>query len=111
MRNAYKPPGSASRTSHIGSRETHMSVPVRRRTAAVTGGVAAALLLAACGSSSGDSSSPSPTDPACQTYITAYGWHPGTSVSVFTSIKPPEQQQYEKSWADFSKCTGITIKY
>jgi alpha-glucoside transport system substrate-binding protein len=90
-----------------------MSVPTRRRTAAVVGGVAAALLLAACGSSS-DSSSSSPaatnTDPACADYA-AYGSHPGTTVSVFTSILPPEQQKYEQSWAQFEKCTGITVKY
>jgi len=99
-----------------------MSVPVRRRSAAIIGGVAAALMLAACGSSStttpssssanpSDSSSTSAsTDPACAAYAT-YGSHPNTTVSLFTSILPPEQQQYEKAWADFSKCTGITIKY
>jgi alpha-glucoside transport system substrate-binding protein len=89
-----------------------MSVPVRRRTAAITGGVAAALLLAACGSSSSSDSSPSAsiTDPSCSAYQ-VYGAHPNTTVSVFTSIKPPEQQQYEKAWAEFSRCTGIKIKY
>jgi alpha-glucoside transport system substrate-binding protein len=91
-----------------------MSVPVRRRSAAVIGGLSAALLLAACGSSSSDTASTptasATTDPACSAYA-AYGSHPGTQVTVFTSIKPPEQQQYEKSWADFAKCTGITVKY
>ena len=92
-----------------------MSVPVRR-TAAVVGGVTAALLLAACGSSSGggsssaSSASATNTDPACAAYA-QYGSHPGTSVSVFTSILPPEQQKYEQSWAAFEKCTGITVKY
>jgi alpha-glucoside transport system substrate-binding protein len=92
-----------------------MSVPVRRRTAAVVGGVAAALLLAACGSSSGggassSSAAPTNTDPACADYA-SYGSHPGTSVSVFTSILPPEQQKFEAAWAQFEKCTGITVKY
>ena len=91
-----------------------MSVRVRRRTAAVVGSVAAALLLAACGSSGSSSSSASPaasnTDPACADYA-AYGSHAGTTVTVFTSILPPEQQLFEKSWAQFSKCTGITVKY
>jgi alpha-glucoside transport system substrate-binding protein len=92
-----------------------MSVPVRRRTAAVVGGVAAALLLAACGSSSdtgaSSSASPSNTDPACAPYA-SYGSFPsGTSVSVFTSILPPEQQKFETAWAQFEKCTGITVKY
>lgn len=94
-----------------------MSVPVRR-TAAVVGGVAAALLLAACGSSSnsGDSSSapaPSSSTPVvagCEDYA-SYGSHPNTSVTVFTSILPPEQQKFETAWAQFEKCTGITVKY
>ena len=88
-----------------------MSVRVRRRTAAVVGGVAAALLLAACGSSSSTTSpSASNTDPACADYA-SYGSYPGTTVTVFTSILPPEQQKFEESWAQFSKCTGITVKY
>jgi alpha-glucoside transport system substrate-binding protein len=91
-----------------------MSVPVRRRTAAVIGGVAAALLLAACGSSSNSGTSPSAsasnTDPACASYAT-YGSHPGTTVTVFTSILPPEQQKFEQAWSQFEKCTGITVKY
>ncbi len=93
-----------------------MSVPVHRRTAAVVGGVAAALLLAACGSSTDAGSSTSAsasatnTDPACAPY-SSYGSHPGTTVSVFTSILPPEQQKFESAWAQFEKCTGITVKY
>lgn len=90
-----------------------MSVPIRRRSVAVVGGVAAALLLAACGSSdsgSGSSASATNTDPACADY-SAYGSHPGTTVSLFTSILPPEQQKYETAWAQFEKCTGITVKY
>ncbi len=91
-----------------------MSVPVRRRTAAVVGGVAAALLLAACGSSTTSSTSSSASasnaDPACAPYA-AYGSHTGTTVSVFTSILPPEQQKFETAWSQFEKCTGITVKY
>ena len=94
-----------------------MSVPVSRRSAAVIGGVAAALLLAACGSSSStDASSTAPaasatnTDPACAPYA-SYGSFPGTNVSIFTSILPPEQQKFETAWAQFEKCTGITVKY
>ena len=89
-----------------------MSVPMRRRTATVIGGVAAALLLAACGSSSGGggSATPTNTDPACADYA-VYGSHPNTTVTVFTSILPPEQQLFEKAWAQFQTCTGITVKY
>ena len=32
-------------------------------------------------------------------------------MTIFTSILPPEQQKYEASWAKFSECTGITVKY
>ena len=87
-----------------------MSVRPSRRTAAVIGGVAAALLLAACGSSSdgGGSASATNTDPACADYA-SYGSHPGTTVTVFASILPPEQQKFEEAWAQFSKCTGITV--
>jgi alpha-glucoside transport system substrate-binding protein len=112
MRNAYKHPGLSHPDSFRFEGDLHMSVPVRRSTAAVLGGVAAALLLAACGSSSGGGSSASATntDPACADY-TQYGSHPGTTVTIFTSILPPEQQLFEKSWAQFSTCTGITVKY
>ena len=89
-----------------------MSVRPSRRTAAVIGGIAAAMLLAACGSSSGGDSSASATntDPACADYA-AYGSHPNTTVTVFTSILPPEQQKFESAWAQFEKCTGIKVKY
>jgi alpha-glucoside transport system substrate-binding protein len=89
-----------------------MSVRVSRRTAAVVGGVAAALLLAACGSSSSSTGSPSAsnTDPACAEY-SSYGSYPGTKVTIFTSILPPEQQLFEASWAQFEKCTGIDVVY
>jgi len=90
-----------------------MSVRPSRRTAAVIGGIAAALLLAACGSSSdggGSSASATNTDPACADYA-AYGSHPNTTVTVFTSILPPEQQKFEQAWAQFEKCTGIKVKY
>ncbi|MFN8148585.1 MAG: ABC transporter substrate-binding protein [Candidatus Nanopelagicales bacterium] len=91
-----------------------MSVRPSRRTAAVIGGIAAAMLLAACGSSSGGDSSASAsatnTDPACADYA-AYGSHPNTTVTVFTSILPPEQQKFEQAWAQFEKCTGIKVKY
>ncbi|HET7902866.1 MAG TPA: ABC transporter substrate-binding protein [Candidatus Nanopelagicales bacterium] len=90
-----------------------MSVRPSRRTAAVVGGIAAALLLAACGSSSdggGSSASATNTDPACKDYA-QYGSHPNTTVTVFTSILPPEQQKFETAWAQFEKCTGISVKY
>ena len=87
----------------------------KRRGLALAAGVATTtLVLAACGSSSSSSSSSSAsatsTDPACAPYA-SYGSFPNTTVKVFTSILPPEQQQYEKSWAQFAQCTGINIVY
>ncbi len=94
----------------------------RRGFALVAGGAVAALLLAACGggSDSGDTASPtdggstpSPTGevPAgCEAYA-AYLGNEGSSVTLFTSILPPEQQLFEQSWAKFEECTGIDIVY
>jgi len=41
----------------------------------------------------------------------AYAGHSGTTVTMFASILSPESDSLQKSWADFSKCTGITISY
>ncbi len=105
-----------------------MTATLRRRGAAIlVGGVAASMLLAACGSSSSSSSSSSEaaapsTDasaaassgaavPAgCEAYA-AYTGHEGTSVTLFTSVLPPEQQRYEDAWKPFEDCTGIDIVY
>jgi alpha-glucoside transport system substrate-binding protein len=94
-----------------------MTVRARRRGAALMAtGLAAALALAACssGSSGGSSASPAAsgtnTDPACAEYA-AYGSFPGTKVTIFTSILPPEQQLFEASWKQFEDCTGIDVVY
>ncbi|MFY9330381.1 MAG: ABC transporter substrate-binding protein [Candidatus Nanopelagicales bacterium] len=102
-----------------------MTAPLRRRgVILLAGGAAATLLLAACGGSddSGGSATPTNTDasptasptgdvPAgCEPYA-GYLGNEGQSVSVFTSILPPEQQKFEESWAKFEECTGIDIVY
>lgn len=99
----------------------------RRGAALVAGGVAAMMLLAACG---GDSSSETTAEDTaaetaaeetaaegdaavaagCEAYA-AYAGNEGTSVSIFTSILPPEQQKFEEAWAEFESCTGIDIVY
>lgn len=100
-----------------------MTALKRRRGAVVlAGGVAAMMLLAACSS---DSSEDSATDEAtatateeatsdvaagCEPYA-AYLGNEGTTVNLFTSILPPEQQLFEESWAEFESCTGIDIVY
>ena len=104
-----------------------MTAMTRRRGAAlVVGGVAAAMLLAACGGSSDDTSSDAASSEApatesteaaggeaaagCEAYA-AYTGNEGTSVTLFTSILPPEQQLFEQAWAEFESCTGIDIVY
>jgi alpha-glucoside transport system substrate-binding protein len=86
----------------------------------VSVGVAALLALttaAACSSSktgsstksSGGKSSASLTG-ACAKY-SAYAGHKGSTVTIFGSILSPESDSLNKSWAEFDRCTGITIKY
>lgn len=102
-----------------------MTAMQRRRGAVLfAGGVAAAMLLAACGgdSTSSETATDTGTDattteeetadlaPGCEAYAQYAGFE-GTTVNVFTSILPPEQQLFEQSWAEFSQCTGITIVY
>lgn len=40
-----------------------------------------------------------------------YGTFQGDEVSVYGTIIETEQERLEQSWADFSTCTGITVKY
>ncbi|MDO8105893.1 ABC transporter substrate-binding protein [Isoptericola sp. b441] len=92
----------------------------RRRVMLAGSAVAAAgLLLTACSSNGSSSSSSSDTGSSspsaslsaeCQPYANYMG-HDGTTVTMFGSILSPESDSLEKSWADFSKCTGITIQY
>jgi len=94
----------------------------RRGLALVAGGAVAALLLAACGggSDSGDTAAPTNggTTPAptgdvpagCEAYAEYLG-NEGSTVTLFTSILPPEQQLFEQAWAQFEECTGIDIVY
>ncbi|MER5866972.1 ABC transporter substrate-binding protein [Kitasatospora sp. NPDC002040] len=75
--------------------------------------VLALALTAACSNSStsgtgGGSSAPLTGD--CVKYQ-AYAGHSGTTVTMFASIRSPESDSLEKSWAEFSSCTGIKISY
>ena len=105
-----------------------MTALKRRRGAAVlAGGVAAVMLLAACSSDSSTEDSATEetasaseeetmtdegTDVAagCEAYAPYMG-NEGASVSIFTSILPPEQGLFEESWSEFESCTGIDIVY
>ncbi len=105
-----------------------MTTLKRRRGAAVlAGGVATLMLLAACSSdgstdtsATDEASAPdgaSATDEAttdvaagCEAY-SGYMGNEGASVSIFTSILPPEQGLFEQAWSEFESCTGIDIVY
>lgn len=101
----------------------------RRGAILIAGGIAATMLLAACGGSSDEASSEGATEDTaaestettdegagdavaagCEAYE-AYMGSEGGSVTLFTSILPPEQQLFEQAWADFESCTGIDIVY
>jgi alpha-glucoside transport system substrate-binding protein len=69
------------------------------------------LLAASCSSSSGGTTTAAPTLTGNCAKYQAYAGHAGTSVSMFASIISPESDSLQKSWSDFEKCTGITIKY
>ncbi|GAB2735557.1 ABC transporter substrate-binding protein [Kitasatospora kifunensis] len=71
-------------------------------------------LAAACSNSSsggGNSASSVPTLPAACAKYQPYAGHAGTKVTMFASILSPESDSLEKSWAEFSSCTGIKISY
>jgi len=98
----------------------------RRRGAAVlAGGVATLMLLAACSSDSSTDETAAATEEAtaseevteegttdvaagCEAYADYMG-NEGASVSIFTSILPPEQGLFEQSWSEFESCTGSTL--
>lgn len=94
-----------------------------RRGIAIAATLASAgLVLAACGSDDdggGGSSSAGGTWPGqgkseCQGLagqLADYGDLTGKTVSVYTSILPPEQKAQEDSYKLFTTCTGAKVKY
>jgi len=89
-----------------------MTARSRSRGVALVGtAVTASLLIASCSSSStGGTNSSASANPACAAY-SAYMGHSGTTVTMFASILSPESDSLQKSWAEFSSCTGIKISY
>ncbi len=75
---------------------------------------AALATVAACSSGSGGGGSTATNIPTltgdCAKYQ-AYAGYSGKTVTLFGSILSPESDSLNSSWADFSKCTGITIQY
>jgi len=78
---------------------------------AVAAAAGLSLLAASCSSSSGGGTTAAPKLTGSCAKYQDYAGHSGTSVSMFASIISPESDSLQKSWSDFEKCTGITIKY
>jgi alpha-glucoside transport system substrate-binding protein len=70
------------------------------------------LPLAACSNTPGGDTGAAggPLAGNCARYR-AYAGHAGTTVTMFASIISPESDSLQRSWAEFSRCTGITISY
>ncbi|MGW4897985.1 ABC transporter substrate-binding protein [Kitasatospora sp. NPDC004240] len=93
---------------------TMPSAPARRRLAAAAALAVALALTAACSnspSSTGGGSGKAETLSGDCAAFQPYAGHSGTKVTMFASIRSPESDNLQKSWADFSRCTGITISY
>ncbi|WP_045306418.1 ABC transporter substrate-binding protein [Saccharothrix sp. ST-888] len=88
--------------------------PLSRRRLLAVPAVLALVLAAACSNSSSGSKGSSGAVPTltgdCAKYQ-AYAGHSGTKVTMYASILSPESDSLEKSWAEFSSCTGIKISY
>ncbi len=68
---------------------------------------ATGMLLAGCSTgSTGDETAAAD----CNDYK-EYGTFSGDEVEVYSTIVDVEAEQIQQSWADFEKCTGITVKY
>ncbi len=102
---------------------------LRRGSAATAGLLGVALALAACGGSSSGGTAASATGGAsasgadtasasaspgggaagdCAAFA-AYGSHPGTTVDINSSIRDQGQVRGQKSFEQFTKCTGIKV--
>ncbi|MFE9427234.1 ABC transporter substrate-binding protein [Kitasatospora sp. NPDC006697] len=97
----------------------NLSVSSRlRRQLFVAPAVLGLALAAACSNNSsgggggggGGTGSASPLAGACAPFQ-PYAGHAGTTVTMFASITSPESDSLEKSWKQFSDCTGIKISY
>jgi alpha-glucoside transport system substrate-binding protein len=90
-----------------------MALRVSRSSKAValTAAVGLSLVLSACGNSdSGGSNNNAAGNTDCSAYK-QYGDLKGKTVSVYTSIVTPEDQQQIDSYKPFEQCTGAKIKY
>jgi alpha-glucoside transport system substrate-binding protein len=90
-----------------------MTIGKRRRLfAALVPAIAIATAAAGCSNSSNNSGAGAvPTLTGDCAKFQAYAGHSGKTVTMFASIISPESDSLQKSWKQFSDCTGIKIKY
>jgi len=69
------------------------------------------LVLAGCSKGSSNSGGPVPTLTGDCAKYQAFAGHSGKTVTMFASIISPESDSLQKSWKEFSDCTGIKISY
>ena len=91
---------------------------VRRGPVAVSAVVGLSFVLAACG---GDDDNGGDADAAggggdvdCadfEQYTETYGDIEGTTVTIYSTITPPEDQSHIDSYVGFEECTGVDVKY
>jgi alpha-glucoside transport system substrate-binding protein len=93
--------------------ERHVSASARRRALMLVAPIAAlATIMGACSNSpTSGTAQPVPTLTGNCAQYQAYAGHSGAKVTMFASILSPESDSLQKSWAEFSQCTGITISY
>jgi alpha-glucoside transport system substrate-binding protein len=83
----------------------------RRGLALLAPAMAGVLAITACGGGSSNKATAAPTlTGACAAYQ-PYAGHAGKKVTMYASILSPESDSLQKSWAEFTSCTGITISY
>ncbi|WGD37785.1 extracellular solute-binding protein [Lysinibacter sp. HNR] len=70
---------------------------------------AAGLVLTGCANNA-PSDSGDAAEVDCAPYE-QFGSFEGSTVEVYASIVDVEADQLQRSWADFEKCTGITVQY
>ncbi|NBO06855.1 MAG: carbohydrate ABC transporter substrate-binding protein, partial [Actinobacteria bacterium] len=84
-----------------------MTASLRRRRLMLATSLFAALSLVLSACSSSDDSAGGAN---CDAYE-AYQGHDGTEVEIYSSIRSPEAEIYQESFAEFEECTGITINW
>ncbi len=83
----------------------------RRALALLAPAVAAVMVVAACGGGDDEGASAAPTLTGNCAKYQAFAGYSGKTVTMYASIQSPESDSLQKSWAEFSTCTGIKIAY